>query len=108
MVMFSWILLIIAAIYGALSAYAGFTSLKDKKTSLWANVFMIIGGLVIMLAVIPEALENYQLILLISGLITIHIAAILNGIKLYGKITIKHHIFKLFLSLLIMLLYFIK
>lgn len=108
MAVFSWILLITAALYGALSAYGGFASLKDKKTSLSGNVFMIIGGVIILIAVVPEALEKYQLILLISGLLIIHIAAILNGIKLYGEITIKHHIFRLFLSLLIILLYFMK
>lgn len=108
MTVISWILLIAAALYGALSAYGGFTGLKDKKASLTGNVFMIIGGALILIAAVPEALEKYQLILLISGLIIIHIAAILNGIKLYGKITLKHHIFRFFLSVFIILLYFIK
>jgi hypothetical protein len=108
MIVFSWILLITAALYGALSAYGGFTNLKDKKTSLPADILTTIGGVLILIAVIPEALEKYQLILLISGLIAIHTGAVLNGLKLYGKITTKHYILRVFLSVLIILLYFIK
>ncbi|MDV3429411.1 MAG: hypothetical protein LIR50_20705 [Bacillota bacterium] len=108
MAVFSWILLITAALYGALSAYGGFAGLKDKETSLYGNVLMILGGAIILIAAVPEVLEKYQLILLISGLIIIHAAAVLNGIKLYGKITVKHHVFRLFLSAIIILLYFIK
>jgi len=108
MAVFSWILLITAALYGALSAYGGFASLKDKETSLCGNIFMIIGGVIILIASVPEVFEKYQLILLISGLIVILFAAILNGIKLYGKVTFKHHIFRFFLSAIIILLYYIK
>lgn len=108
MMIFSWILLILAAIYGGLSVYAGITSLKDKKISLFASIFMIIGGFVVLTSVFPDAFHKHQLILLILGLILIQVSAIINGVKLYGKITIRHHIFRLLLSVLIILLYFVK
>lgn len=108
MELYSWILLIVSAIYGSLTVYAGVVGLRDKESSRTSDILMIIGGALILIAVIPEALEDYQLILLIPGLIIIHIAAIINGIKIYGKITIRHNINKIFLSALIILLYFIK
>lgn len=108
MAVYSWILLIAAAIYGSLSAYGGFADIKDKKTSLPGNIFMIIGGFIIIIAVIPEVIQKYQLMLLISGLIMVHIAVLLNEIKLYGKIIVKHHAIKLLLSLMLIILYFIK
>lgn len=106
---FSWILLIIAALYGGLTIFAGITQLKGSNIGLSSSLIMIIGGVLIILSSFPSMiLGSYTIILLILGLIMIHISAINNGLKMYGKINIKHHIVRLALSILIVAIFLLK
>jgi len=102
-------LFIIGILYSGLTILAGSTELKEKNINLWSCLFMIIGGIIIILSIIFKNLSMiYMFILLITGLIMIHIAAIRNGLKMYGKLNLKHHLVRLGISILIIVLYIVK
>lgn len=95
--------------YGTLTAIGGITQLSQKKIHLWASILMIVGGLLTAASIILNSiLSSCTIYLLIPGLIIIHIVSINNGLKMYGKITIKHHIVRLFISLLIITLFIVQ
>lgn len=67
---------------------------------------MVIAGLLII--VIPFAVignEILVIILLILSLIAVHVSAISNGLKMHGKINVPHHLVRLLISILIIVLY---
>ncbi len=95
--------------YGTLTAIGGITQLSQKKIHLWASILMIIGGLLTAASIIFNSILSYcTTYLLIIGLIIIHIVSINNGLKMYGKINVKHHIVRLFISLLIITLFIVQ
>jgi hypothetical protein len=104
---FSLILLVIGIIYGGLTALAGIIQLKQRKVKRWSSLSMILGGISVIILVISK-FEPYNIYMLIAALLLIHIVAIDNGINMYGKIKPKHHIIRLCISVLIIILYLIK
>ncbi|OPJ62144.1 hypothetical protein [Clostridium oryzae] len=107
------LLLLIGFIYGILSMIAGGLQTKNLglQSSILPNISMFIGGLIISVCSVfriftkAKALNNISLILFISGLAVIQTAAILNGIDIYGTIHIKHHIIRLCLSFLLIVIF---
>ncbi len=70
---------------------------------------MILAGLIVLL--VPFKLIDKDLIgiiLLALSLLTIHISAICNGMKMYGKINFKHHAVRLLLSICIIILFILS
>lgn len=99
-------LFLIGFTYGILTIAVGSIQLKQKKVRLWASILMIIGGLFTSGSIILKSiLLHYVIYLLILGLLLIHTAAISNGLIMYGKINIKHHIIRLCISLSIIILF---
>jgi uncharacterized membrane protein len=90
-------LFLIGGIYGILSILAGIFQLKQKKINKWANLLMIIGGILVLISLIPNI--NLGIYVLITGLISIHVSAINNGYKMYGRINPKHHVIRLCISI---------
>lgn len=106
---YSWILLIIVFVYGGLTVFAGTTQLKQRKISTLSSFTMIVGGFLIILSSIKGIiLEYYTIYTLIFGLLLIHFSAINNGFKLYGKINMKHHLIKLIISILIIVIFLLR
>lgn len=102
-------LFILGILYGGLTILAGSTELKEKNINLWPSLSMIIGGIIIILSIIFKNLSMiFMFILLLTGLIMIHIAAIRNGLNMYGKLNLKHHLVRLGISILIIVLYIIE
>lgn len=100
------VLLLLVLIYGGLTVLASVVQFKQKKINLWANLLMLFGSvLIIVSAIFEHTLQSKTIYLLVTGLISIHIAAIDNGYKMYGKINFKHHIIRLIISILIIVLY---
>ncbi len=100
------ILLIISIIYGSLTMLAGILQLKQRKIKAWASLLMLAGGLLVVISTAHNLfLAEY---IAITGLVLIHIAAISNGIKLYGRINISHHMVRLFISLSVVVLFVLK
>jgi hypothetical protein len=104
---FSLILLLIGVTYGGITFLGAAVQIKQDKLNWWSILIMIIGALLVINAVVFGVVFEYDFIcLLIAGLILIHIAAINNGFKMYGKVHFKHHAARVMISLLIIIFYF--
>jgi hypothetical protein len=93
-------LILISVIYGILSITAGAVQLKKKEIESWASILMMLGGILIVISIFTKLLP-----MLIVSLLMIHISAISNGYKMYGKINLKHHIVRFILSVFIIVLF---
>lgn len=106
---YAWIFTILVVVYGVLTVYAGYSQLKKEKITVTAGFIMIIGGFLIILSSYRDTvLDNYSLVILVLGLIFIHISAIKNGMHMYGKVNINHHIIRFVISVLLIVLFLIK
>lgn len=106
---FSLALLILGIAYGGLTALSGSMQLSQKKVNMWAAMSMVLGGLLVIASVILHSEPgSYILLMLAAGLFSIHVAAINNGFKLYGRIHPKHHILRLAVSTIIITLYLLR
>jgi len=104
-----WLLLIIAVLYGGSTILVGVVELKKKRISMISNFIMILGAVLILLISISiNILGQFSLYILILGLIMIHASAIDNGFKLHGKITVKHHIVRGIVSILMIALFLLR
>jgi hypothetical protein len=94
---------IVTAIYGVLTTLAGLIAIWGRKIQPWSAIGMAISGLILVLAAIMLiggiAPAPY---LIFIGLLAIHLLAINNGLKMYGKINPRHHLARLALSLFIL------
>lgn len=94
--------------YGGLTIIPCVLQLKKKQVNLWANIMMAVGAALVIVAIDMGYLVDRETTwVLILGLLFIHIAAINNGFKLYGRINIKHHIIRFIISLALVILYVI-
>lgn len=103
------ILLIIGIIYSVLTILVGSIQFKKRNINIPSSLLMIVGGILTILTIVFDyVIGNYTIYLFITGLVFIHISAINNGFKMYGKINIKHHIVRLSVSMLMVVLYIAK
>lgn len=105
---YTFALLTIGIIYGCLTIFAGFVQLKQRKISILSSTSMILGGLFLIASITFNIFLNYSIIMLISGLLLIHIASINNGLRMYGEIHLRHHIIKLGISMVLVVLFLLK
>ena len=109
MQIYYWGFLIIGILYGGLTIFAGTVQLKQKKINILSSFSMIIGAVLIILVSIRENIFGYfTFYILILGLLLIHFSAINNGLKLYGKITIKHHLIRGLISVFIIIIFLLR
>jgi len=93
---------IISIIYGASSIFAGGVAIINNKKpgiNIWSGVLMFLGGILV-----TTALMTKSIFIVLIGLTSIHVSAISNGIKMYGKINIGHHLVRLIISIIIVVL----
>ena len=100
-----FIFIIFIIVYGSFDIIAGLAGLKYKQSSRLGAIIMIVAGAILILVGITKNHSILSSITLLIGLMLTHIAAILNGIKMYGKINKGHHIIRLMISLGMMILY---
>lgn len=106
---YAWIFTILVVAYGGLTIYAGYSQLKKEIITVTSGFLMIIGGSLIILSSYRDTvLDNYSLVILVLGLVFIHISAIKNGIHMYGKVNINHHIIRFVVSVLLIGLFLVK
>ena len=97
----------LAGVYGLLTALGGSSQLKAKQIQPWAATLMIADGLLLIAAAILLVVQALlALYLLLIGLIIMHILAIHNGLEVHGQINLRHHLVRLFISVLIAFLAF--
>ncbi|HMU93730.1 MAG TPA: hypothetical protein PKE35_12470 [Anaerolineales bacterium] len=97
---FVWVGAVLAILYGALTSFAGFGQSKQDKIQPWAAWGMVLcGGLVVSSGVLALFASGSSPSMLVIGLIGIHVLAINNGLKMFGKITFSHHLVRLVISI---------
>ena len=100
---------ILIGLYGILNVFAGFLQLKQKKIPFWSAALMLASGsLIFASGIMLLGKFSYTLPVLVAGLAAIHGLAISNGLYLYGKITLQHHIFRFAISIVLLGLAFVN
>jgi hypothetical protein len=102
---FRVLLILIAASYGGLTTLAGIVQLKQRKINLVSSSLMILGGLLLILALMLNLNAGYKFIILVIGLMIIHGSAISNGFHMFGRINPRHHVIRLGVSIFIIALF---
>lgn len=100
--------LIISFVYGALTVTAGISQLKNKNTSIRLNCILgvIPGGLLVIVSNLNVLITTgYLFYILILGLMILHVSAIVNGLLIHGKLNLKHHIIRLIVSVLLIVIF---
>ncbi|QAA34258.1 hypothetical protein [Clostridium manihotivorum] len=96
---------VLIIIYGSFDIIAGAFGLKYKKGSRLGSILMIVAGGMLIVVGITRNHSILNTTTLLGGLILTHIAAMLNGIKMYVNINKGHHIVRLIISLAMISLY---
>ncbi len=103
-----WAAALLSMIYGALTAVAGFGQTRAEKIQPWAAWGLVLcGAIVIAAAILILGRSSAALPALVIGLAAIHGLAINNGYKMFGKINPSHHLARLGISILLILLAYI-
>ena len=91
--------------YGLLVALAGPQQLRQRRIQSWAAMGMLVAGLFLLTAAYLLWVGSaYTLTVLLIGLIAMHALAVANGLYMHGKINPSHHVARLGLSLLLLIL----
>ena len=101
----SWMVSILALVYGILTMAAGLGQIRAGKIQAWAAYGMAAFGLAVAAGALLSLLGSpLALWVLGLGLLGIHVLAINNGLHMFGKINASHHLARLALSVLLMVL----
>ncbi|NLM38857.1 MAG: hypothetical protein GX205_02290 [Firmicutes bacterium] len=92
----------IGVIYGLLHFSVGLIQLKARQIELWSSIILMAGGVLTALAVISSGAGLY---VLLGGLILIHLSTAANGLKMYGKVSVKSQLIRLAVSIVLLILY---
>ena len=104
--MISLLAIFLSFLYGVLSFL---TAIQFRKTRIPASSagLMILSGLLLPISAVFILLEiPFMQIIFVAALIGLHIAAIYNGMHLYGKLNVPHHLIRLAVSALLLILLF--
>lgn len=97
--------IILAGVYGLLTLAAGAAQFRAKKIPAYLATGMILSGILILGAVALYYVDHlWAIVVLTTGLILMHLIAIQNGLHLHGKLHFSHHLVRLLLSILTVLL----
>jgi hypothetical protein len=99
---FLWIAVIFSGIYGLLTIFAGVSMAKIGKVQSWAAWGFVLFGILLVAACIAALLHfSLALWVLVIGLLGIHVIAINNGYKLFGRLNPSHHLVRLLISVVL-------
>jgi len=97
---FLWLGGLLSMVYGALTAFAGYGQTKAGRIQTWAAwLFALCGLVVVAVGVMALFRASSAIWLLVIGLLGIHTLAINNGLKMFGKINLSHHLARLVISI---------
>lgn len=92
-------------IYGLMNMMGGIMQLRQKKIQVWSAWLMIIMGFVIIMSgAVVMRQGQMGVTMLIVGLVAIHLLTLNNGWYMYGKINLRHHLLRLGISILLLVL----
>lgn len=102
------ILLVIGFLYSVMTVLACISQYFFKKVTPVNNTVMLVGGVVLFTSLLLFLLDRREILIpVIVSLVIIHIAAILNGLYMYKKVNLSHHIVRFCISAVIIALYLI-
>jgi len=105
---FKVITLLLVSIYGVLLIFAAFMGLRGRDTSVWSNIAMIMGSILMIFGPFMDLYKNTSMIyILILGLMLIHIAAINYDYRIFNTISIRDNILRMCISSIILITYYI-
>ncbi|RLE36765.1 hypothetical protein DRJ23_06940 [Candidatus Acetothermia bacterium] len=100
---------LLAGFYGAFTVFAGIIQVKAKNIPAWIAIGMVACGFLTTVSAVFVARKAWlAFYLLLIGLVGIHILAVTNGLKMYGKINMVHHLVRAALSVFIVVLAFLS
>ncbi len=80
---------------------------EEKNRMAMGNTLIFAGSILMFLSIFATIFRvTFYFSILLSGFILTHIGALINGFKIYGKPHLKHHLARMCISLLIMVLYY--
>lgn len=98
---------LLIGLYGVLNAFTGLSQIGQGKIPVWSASLMLVSGLLIAVSgIMLFGQFSFTLYILIIGLVAIHALTISNGFHLYGKINIRHHLFRFAISIFLFVLAF--
>lgn len=96
---------ILTIIYGGLSILTGAIELRARNIPFWSAISLILGGAGILGSPYLIYFNSNYLLALIFFLLWMHLMAFVNGFYLHGKINKKHHLIRLTISVMILVLF---
>ena len=101
--MLAWTSAALVVVYGTLTALAGLGQLKVKRIQAWAACGMILCGLAVdAAAVLMVTGSTASAWVLAAGLAGIHLLALNNGRRMFGRVNPFHHLARLVISVLLL------
>lgn len=96
--------IILAGVYGLLTLTAGTGQLKAKKIPVYLAAGMLLSGLLMLGSIFLYYVNPaWSISILVAGLVLMHFIAIQNGLHLHGKLNFRHHLIRLLLSIITVL-----
>lgn len=93
------ILKIAIGAYGGLSLLAAVLQGKYNNIPKGSAVLMGIGGLLMLMTLFVT--DTLSILTLVAGVILAHVSAVINGVKMYGKVNKSHHFARFIISALL-------
>jgi hypothetical protein len=104
-----WMAAALLTVYGTLTALAGLGQLRAGRIQAWAAWGMLLGGLAVdaaaVLMIVGPASALWVLGAALAG---IHLLALNNGFKMYGRIQPAHHLARLVISAILIVLTYLN
>jgi hypothetical protein len=90
------------AIYALLTGVAGLQQLRAKRIQGWAALLMVAGAFGLLAAGSMLASGSpYALFVLLGSLLLLHALAVNNGLTMNGRINLRHHLVRAFITIVL-------
>lgn len=93
---------VVIGLYAVLTGIAGMVQWKETGFQVRSLLFVAVAGGIMVTLFLPN--KNLILVLLIVIFLLLHILAIVEGMMKNGKLTYSHHIIRLIVHLILVLL----
>ncbi|GAU77112.1 hypothetical protein [Fusibacter sp. 3D3] len=95
-------LMVLGVFYGLIMLFTGALMFPQKRLGRLSSALMFVGGAVVIFAFVNKEMTLMMRALILGlGLISVHISAVMNGYKLYGKPLVKHHLIRACISVVL-------